>query len=338
LTRGKGQNGKATLIEVAQAAGVSVITASRALRGQGPMSGTTRDRVAQAAEALGYRRNPIAASLVSASSNLIGVIVPSLANIVFVDVLAGINATVTTSGYRTIIGVSDYDMAEELRLTDAFLAWRPAALVLTGIDHDPALADRLRMAGARCIELMDITETPVDIVIGFSHHAAGLRSARHLAERGYRRIGYVGHDLARDPRAAKRHSGFLDGLAQAGLSLMAEVILPAPSSVGAGRAATGTILSERPDLDAIYFSNDDMAIGGLFHALGAGIAVPERIAVMGFNALEIGQEMPRPLTTIRTPRAEIGASAGRIALDLAAGREVPRINPVEVALIAGATA
>jgi LacI family gluconate utilization system Gnt-I transcriptional repressor len=98
MARGKGKDGGATLIDVAAAAGVSVITASRALRGQGPMSDETRDRVRRAAESLSYRRNPIAASLVSSSSNLVGVIVPSLANIVFVDVLAGIDAAIAPAG------------------------------------------------------------------------------------------------------------------------------------------------------------------------------------------------------------------------------------------------
>lgn len=337
MARGKAAGGGATLIDVAAAAGVSVITASRALRGQGPMAPATRDKVLRAAEAAGYRRNPIAASLVSSSSNLVGVIVPSLANIVFVDVLAGINAALAPAGLRTIIGVSDYDPAEEARLADAFLAWRPAVLVLTGLEHDPALRGRLRAEGARSIEIMDDGEG-ADICIGFSHDLAGRLSARHLLSRGYRRIGYVGHDLGRDSRAAKRHAGFLAALAEAGHGLRAERIVPAASGVGAGRAALAAILQGAPDLDAVYFSNDDMAIGGLFHCLGAGIAVPERLGIMGFNALDIGQQMPRPLTTIRTPRAEIGEAAGRIARDIAAGREVPKRIRIGFDLVPGGTA
>lgn len=337
MARGKVQGGGATLIDVAAAAGVSVITASRALRGQGPMSAATRDKVLRAAEAAGYRRNPIAASLVSSSSHLVGVIVPSLANIVFVDVLAGINAAVSPAGFRTIIGVSDYDLAEEARLADSFLAWRPAVLVLTGLEHDPDLRPRLRGAGARSIEIMDDGEG-ADICIGFSHDQAGRLSARHLVGRGYRRIGYVGHDLSRDTRAAKRHAGFRAALAEAGLRLHAERIVDAASGVAAGRTALDALLRDAPDCDAVYFSNDDMAIGGLFHCLAAGIAVPDQVAVMGFNALDIGQQMPRPLTTIRTPRAEIGEMAGRVALDLAAGREVPKRIRIGFDLVPGATA
>lgn len=337
MARGK-KDGGATLIDVASAAGVSVITASRALRGQGPMSDETRDRVRRAAESLSYRRNPIAASLVSSSSNLVGVIVPSLANIVFVDVLAGIDAAIAPAGFRTIIGVSNYDRTEESRLVDSFLGWRPAALVLTGLEHEPATVARLQADGTRCIEIMDLGAAPVDVMIGFSHETAGRVSARHLLSRGYRRIGYVGHDLTRDSRAAKRHRGFVTALAEAGLALRAERMLPAPSGVAAGRQALADLLAESPDVDAVYFSNDDMAIGGMFHCLSQGIDVPGRLGIMGFNALDIGQELPRPLTTIRTPRREIGLAAGQAALDLSAGRPVARQSVIDFTLIAGATA
>lgn len=336
MARGKAQTGGATLIDVAAVAGVSVITASRALRGQGPMADTTRDRVLRAAEAAGYRRNPIATSLASSSSTLVGVIVPSLANIVFVDVLAGINAAVSAGGFRTIIGVTDYDQGEERRLVESFLGWRPAVLILTGVDHQGATVDLIRRTATRCIELMDLREDPVDRLIGFSHHQAGRMSAAHLVSRGYRRIGYVGHDLGRDTRAARRHDGFLQGLAEAGLSQVAAQIVQAPSGVGAGRAAMAALMAGSK-VDAVYFSNDDMAIGGMFHCLDAGLAVPDRVAIMGFNGLEIGQQMPRPLTTVLTPRGDIGRLAGQAALDLAAGRPVAEVQRVDVTLIAGAT-
>lgn len=335
---GKSSGGGARLVDVAAAAGVSVITASRAIRGLGPMSVATRDKVLQAAEAAGYRRNPIAASLVSSSSHLIGVIVPALANIVFVDVLAGINAAVSAQGFRTIIGVSGYDPEEEARLVDAFLAWRPAVMVLTGLEHAPETAARIRAEGARCIEIMDSGDSAIDVVIGFSHEEAGRASARHLMARGYRRIGYVGHDLTRDTRAAKRHRGFRAALAEGGLAVHGERIAEGPSGVGAGRIGMAGLLQAAPDLDAVYFSNDDMAIGGMFHCLGAGIAVPERVAVMGFNALDIGQQMMRPLTTIRTPRVEIGQSAGQTALAIAAGQSVPPHIHIGFDLVPGATA
>jgi hypothetical protein len=142
-------------------------------------------------------------------------------------------------GFRTIIGVSNYDPAEESRLVDSFLGWRPAALVLTGLEHEAGTVARLKADGTRCIEIMDLGDDPVDVMIGFSHETAGRVSARHLISRGYRRIGYVGHDLTRDSRAAKRHRAFVAALAEAGLALQAERMLSAPSGRCRGAAGTG---------------------------------------------------------------------------------------------------
>lgn len=337
MPQGKRHKSKATLVEVAAEAGVSTITASRALRGQGPISDTTRAKVLKAAEKLGYRRNPLAASLVSQRTDLVGVIVPSLSNIVFVDVLAGVNDALAETGYRSIFGVTDYAPEEEARLVDGMLGWHPAALILTGVEHDPATRAAIEASGTACIEIMDMTEDPIGTVIGFSHVETGHAAARRLIEKGYRRIAYLGHSLTRDTRAAKRYAGFRAALAEAGVALHAEEITSEASGVGAGRAATGALLARAPDVDAIYFSNDDMAIGGLLHCLAAGLDVPGQIAAIGFNGLEIGQEMPSPLTTMLTPRREIGLRAGRAALALASGQSEPARQVVEPTFIPGKT-
>jgi LacI family gluconate utilization system Gnt-I transcriptional repressor len=98
------------------------------------------------------------------------------------------------------------------------------------------------------------------------------------------------------------------------------------------------LLATDPKMDAVYFSNDDMAIGGVFHCLGAGISLPGQLAIIGFNGLDIGQELPQPLTTILTRRREIGAIAGQCVLDRLAGLAVPATTDVEFEFIKGATA
>ncbi len=183
-------------------------------------------------------------------------------------------------------------------------------------------------------ELLDTDGPGLDIVVGYSNRAAGEASARHLAGRGYRRIGYIGHDLAKDKRAAKRYAGFRDGLTQAGLVLAGEERVASPSSVEAGRHGLETLLARVPDLDAAYFSNDDMALGGYFHCLARGLAVPGRLALFGYNGLDVGRLMPQPLATIRTPRVEAGATAARL---LCAGGPSTVVD-LGFELIEGATA
>lgn len=302
------------LSDIANAAGVGESTVSRVLRNSGSVSAETRDRVRQVVAALGYVPNRIAGTLAAAGSRVVGIVVPSLTNIVFPDLLRGAAGQLDLMGYQAVIGVSDYDGAREAELVASMLAWRPAAVMITGLEHERATPDRLRSSGARVVEMLDVDGEGLDIVVGYSNRAAAMASARHLIGRGYRRIGYVGHEISRDTRAAKRLAGFEAELAEHRLSLIDRELHPGPSSIAAGRDGLERLLARAPALDAVYFSNDDMAIGGYFHCVARGIAIPERLALFGFNGLDVARLAPQPLATILTPRVEIGQQAARLAL------------------------
>ncbi len=322
-----------TLADVARGAGVSKITASRVLRG-GPVAGETRERVLEVVRRLGYVPNRLAGTLSSAGSNLVGVIIPSLANIVFPDVLRGAEDVLDAAGYRPVVGVTDYDPEREEGLIEAMLAWRPAGLIVTGLEHTDRGRAMLANAGIRVAELMDLDGAGLDIVVGLSNRAVGRASARHLVERGYRRLAYVGHDLGHDRRAAKRFEGFREALAESPAALVATELLPGRSSAASGREGLARILDRDDRVDAVYFSNDDMAMGGCFLCLARGLAVPGRVALFGFNGLDLGQALPQPLSTIRSPRVEMGEVGAR----LVCGREPPAVVDLGFELIAGATA
>lgn len=324
-----------TLTDVAREAGVGESTVSRVLRNHGSSSKRARERVAEAVARLGYVPNRLAGSLAGpgASAQLAGVIVPSLANVVFPDLLRGLTGALDAAGIRCVIGVSDYDPDREEALAAALLSWRPAALLLTGLEHNPGTVALARAGGVRVVEMIDTDGAGIDAVVGFSNRAVGAASARHLVTRGYRRIAYLGHDLQVDLRAGKRLAGFEAALGEAGLALQAQEIRPGPSSPGSGRAGLEALLARHPDLDAVYFSNDDMALGGYFACLAAGLAVPGRIALFGFNGLDFAAAMPQPLSTVRTPRLEIGRQAAACLIG-----EGPKRIDLGFELIEGATA
>lgn len=315
-------------------AGVGESTVSRVLRNHGSFSAETRERVMDAVERLGYVPNMIAGTLASAVSRLVGIIVPSFANIVFADVLRGADAALAACGHRSVVGISEYDLEREEALIASMLAWRPAAILLAGLEHTERARSLLAGAGGRVAEMLDLDGAGVDLVVGFATAETGRASARHLVGRGYRRIGYVGHDLARDTRAAKRLAGFEAALTESGLALADRELSEAPSSVESGRDGLERLLDRRPDLDAVYFSNDDMAVGGYFLCLSRGIAIPGRLALFGYNGLDIARLTPQPLATIRTPRVLVGETAARLALSGAPARRVD----VGFELIEGATA
>lgn len=326
-----------TLAHVARLANVSENTVSRVIRNKGSIAEDTRRRVLDAIDALGYVPNRAAGSLASSTSLIIGVILPSLSNIVFPEVLRGIHAALADTPYQPMIGVTDYDLGKEQQLISSLLAWQPTVLITTGFEHTDASRRMLENSRIRVAELMEIDSTPVDLAVGLSHRKAGRATARHLLARGYDRIGYVGHDWTADRRARARYDGLVDALAEAGLSLVAEKRHEGPSSTLAGRDALAALLADGASVQAVVFSNDDMAVGGFMHCLTADITVPGRLALIGFNGLEIGQALPKPLTTVRSNRFLIGKTAVEALLAQPDRPDQPEIIDTGFAIIDGAT-
>ena len=306
---------RSTLADVAEAAGVSKMTASRALRGAGDVSKASLEKVGRAAKEIGYIGNHLATSLSSQRSDLIGVVIPSLTNVVFAEVLSGIAENIRGSSLQPVFGVTDYDPDLEYDVIQKMLSWNPAGLIVTGLDQPDETRRLLEFAGIPVVQIMDVDGAPVDACVGLSHHAAGEKMADALVGKGRRRFGYVGCGLNKDTRARKRLSGFETALLSTGLNLAATQTCDGPSTVKAGRELTAKILRDHPDLDCIYYSNDDLAVGGLFHCIANGVSVPETLVLAGFNGLDIVESLPIKIATSRTPRREIGRAASEIILD-----------------------
>lgn len=305
---------KVTLADVAAAAGVSKMTASRAMRGAKDVSAKTVERVRKIAADLGYMGNHVAASLANNRTDLIGVVVPSLSNIVFSEVMSGIEDAIAGTGLQPFFGVTGYDPEREYLLVRQMLSWRPAGLIVTGLDQDSQTRDLLRASTAPVVQIMDTDGDPVDMCVGFSQSAAGAGMADLLLAEGRKKFGYAGCALDRDTRAAKRYQGYKAALDAAGKSITVEAVRGEGSSVAAGKALTADLLRTAPDLDAIYYSNDDLAIGGLFHCMEAQIPVPDQLILAGFNGLDLTTSLPAPIATTRTSRRDIGKEAAKAIL------------------------
>lgn len=327
-----------TLADVARLADVSEITVSRILRNVGPVSEVTRRRVLDAVHETGYVRNQVAGTLASSTSNLIGVVIPSLSNIVFADVLRGIDAGLEPSGFRPVVGITGYDTGAEEKLIGSLLAWKPAAMIIVGFEHTEITRRRLALSGMRVAELMDIDSVPIDLAVGLSHHKAGFVTGCHLIGRGYRRFAYVGHDWETDRRARLRWEGLTQALTEAGLALVGQRLHEGPSSTQAGRAGLAALLDQSHRPDVVVFSNDDMAVGGVFHCLAEGIVPKRDLALFGFNGLDIGQALPIPLSTIRSNRFRIGQIAVEQILLQPKRNAVPRSIDTAFEIVEGGTA
>ncbi|MCK2182871.1 LacI family DNA-binding transcriptional regulator [Halomonas getboli] len=311
-----------TLREVAEAAGVSAITASRALNAPERVNEDTRARILEAMERVGYVPNLVAGSLASARSRFIAVIVPSLENSVFIEVIRGLQATFEARGYQILLGNTDYDLEREHQLVRTFLGWSCSALVTAGLRHSPACRALLEQWDKPVMEVMELGDG-LDLNVGLDHREAGRCMARHLLERGHRRSVFVGACLDRDYRALMRYEGHREVFENAGHAAPL-IELEELGSLEAGAGGLDRVMASHRDADAIHFANDDLAAGALLHSVRLGLQVPDDIAIAGFNGLPLGQQLTPRLTTIRSPREAMGRQAAEQVLRRLDDRRVTR--------------
>jgi LacI family gluconate utilization system Gnt-I transcriptional repressor len=288
------------------------MTVSRVLRNRGDVSAATRERVLAAARALGYVPNKIAGALASQRVNLVAVIIPSLSNMVFPEVMTGISDVLEDTGLQPVVGVTNYLPHREETVLYEMLSWRPSGVIIAGLEHGPAAHAMLSQAGIPIVEIMDIDGQPVDSAVGISHRRAGRQMAEAIVASGYRRIGFCGTQMPNDFRAKKRLEGFEEALRRAGLALVDREYYSGGSALLKGREMTEAILARNPDLDFIYYSNDMIGAGGLLYCLDRGIDVPGRLGLAGFNGVELLDGLPRRLATMDACRLEIGKRAAEI--------------------------
>lgn len=308
-----------TLRDVSEAAGVSEMTVSRVLRSRGDVSGATRDKVLEAAEALGYVPNKIAGALASQRVNLVAVIIPSMSNMVFPEVMTGISEVLDDTPLQPVVGVTNYDPERERKVLYEMLSWRPSGIIIAGLEHNEASKAMLRASGVPVVEIMDVDGEPIDSVVGISHRRAGREIAQEIVDAGYRRIAFLGTKMPLDHRARKRFEGFTETLAKAGLEVADQEFYSGASALAKGRELTETVLKRTPDLDFIYYSNDIIGAGGLLYCLDQGIDVPGQIGLAGFNGVDLLDGLPKQLATMDACRHDTGRNAARIIAARAEG-------------------
>lgn len=320
--------GRPTISDVARYAGVGAITVSRALRDPNRVSAELRGQIAEAIERLGYVPDSNARALASSRADVIAVLVPSLTNAVFAEVVRGLYDGLGDSPMQLHIGNTHYSGLEEERLLRVFLGQRPSAVVVSGIDQTPAVRAMLSEAGCPVVQIMEIGPKPIDMMIGFSHFEGGRVVTRHLIDAGYRRIGFIGARM--DPRSQRRLAGYKAAVEKAGLyDHRLVTTTPTPSSVSLGRELLRDALAHAPDLDAVFCNNDDLALGVLFECNRAAIPVPKRMGIAGFNDLDMMDVAFPSITSIRTHRYDIGRRAMAMVRAAIAGKR-PRERVVDV--------
>lgn len=321
-----------TMKDVALAAGVSVMTVSRAFKRDASVGEETRRRIQQTADALGYVFDSTAANLRSQRSHFVAVTIPSLNNANFAGTVEALTQGLSDAGFQVLLGHSNYDVNREEELVAEFLRRRPEAIVVTGGRHTDKARRMLAASGVPVVETWDLPETPIGNVVGFSNAAAMDLMVGHLVDQGYRRIAFIGGDTDGDTRGADRRRGF--GAAMAARGLDATRLIGAgqpPISMREGAAAMAVLLERLPDTEAVICVSDLSAFGALTECQRRGVSVPGQMAIAGFGAYEIAGICVPTITTIDPRPAEIGSRTARMVLALLGkpeGRVVEQVTPV----------
>ncbi len=318
---------RVTLADVAARVGVSAISVSRALRHPDMVSEALRDRIGEAVRDLGYVPDPAARALASRRGNVIGVIIPSITNNVFSDVMTGIYETIETTTFDIQLGNSRYDAAKEENMLRVFLSQRPAGLIVTGFDQSATTRALLESADCPIVQIMETGDDPVDMMVGFSHEEAAAAATRHLLGQGYRRPAFIGARM--DPRSQRRFQGYRVVAAQAGVYSDHRVLHTSDASnVRLGARLFAELIERAPDADAVLCNNDDLALGVLFEAQRRAVAIPARLGLCGFNDLEMMACAEPSITSVRTFRQDMGRLAAEMLLARLHGQPVrePRVN------------
>ena len=308
----KNRTRSATLEDVAKEAGLSPMTVSRALNNPKVVRPATISRVMDAVNITGYIPNMLAGGLATSRTKLIAVVVPQINNNMFVDTVQAISDELALRGYHMLLCIVGYEPEAETDIVATLLSRRPDGIVLTGIHHTSELKRIILNANIPVVEIWDLTPTPIDMLIGFSHEKVGNAIGAYFLDKGFTRFGFI---CASDRRAVVRKKGAQAVLRTRPEHEIEELIVSRPANMEVGRNALRQMMADGKRFDAIICSSDTLAQGAIMEAEAQGLRVPGDLSVIGFADLNFAAHNRPAITTGSVDKWELGVKAARMLAD-----------------------
>lgn len=301
-----GKEHRKTLSDVAREVGVTKMTVSRFLKDPSTVAKATGEKIKKAIDELGFVPNRAPVMLRRAESRTIGLAVSSFSNLLFSDLIDGVENTAREYGYEVLISHTSYKVEEEERKIEQLLSYQVDAIILTEPHHSDLTIRRLKQSNIPVVELMSLIDSPIDINVGYNHEKVSYLAVKGLIESGRKNIAYMRARL--DQRTIDRQHGYEIALQEAGLKTHV-FGSNEPSNFSRGADMMRKALNDVPELDAVYCTNDDVAIGAMIACVEKGISIPDDISVLGYNGLNIGTATSPKLSSIVTNRYQMGCTA-----------------------------
>lgn len=318
---------RVSIKDIAELAGVSHSTVSRALHGRGRMSEATRNRILALAEDVGYTPDALARSLVSGDTHTIGVVVTSIADPFVVEIVDGIEDIAQKAGYSVLLSASNNDPVREIAVVETFRERRVDAVIVTSSRVGALYADILDDFGAPIVLINNMQQGKYVFSVSTDDVGGAQMAIEHLLAAGHRRIGYIG-SADRPISSQRRWQGYRQAFANLGYPpiLELEVEPGGETDLEVGRKGLVELLSQDPS--AIFAYNDMTAFGVMFAAREQGIDIPLQLSLVGFDDIQVADFVTPTLTTIHQPRKSMGQAAMEMALALLRGEDVSNITMV----------
>ena len=336
-SRGGGE--AVTIQDLADAAGVSIASVSRALNDSGKVSQKIRERVREVADELGYVPHAAARALASQSTHTIGAVVPTLENPNFAIGVEALQKRLAEEGFTLFVASSSYDMEQERQQVETLVTRGVDGIMLVGAHHSPGLHDFLRRRDIPFVDTWVLSGDRKIPSIGFDNRAAAIRITEFLLDLGHRDFGVIAGVTKSNDRALERVKGIRKALKDRGLSLKKEQLIERPYRIVDGQLAMRALLASKNRPTAIVCGNDVLAFGAMLECKRQNIRIPGDLSIVGFDDLDFASQLLPPLTTIHVPADQIGRSAAEYLLGAIARRPNLLLPEIPVNLIVrGSTA
>ncbi len=287
---------------------MSPATVSRFFNEPNVVKEPTRQRIREAADELGYIRDRLAGALLSRFSGTIGLVVPTIDNAIFAELIQAFSARLQHHERTMLIASHGYDLGKEVPIVRSLLERRIDGVVLVGLDHERVPLNMLAQRGVPVISVWNYRADSDIPCIGADNFKAGAMAAGKLVDGGYSDVMFLFPDTAHNDRARDRLDGALSTFCHAGIDIPQCAIRHCPYDVGKAKQLTVELLSSGPPR-AILCGNDIIAQGVIFAVAQAGLNVPGDIAVVGIGDFHSSEHMFPALSTIRIPARRIGETA-----------------------------
>lgn len=295
-----------TLLDIAQRVGVTKMTVSRYLRTPDKVAKETGEKIKLALDELGYVPSLAPTMMTNSATHTIGLAVSSFSNLLFSDLIEGVEERAKEYGYDVLISHTSYLADEEERKVSQLLSYQIDAMILCDSIHTASTVRRLKTAGIPVVEVMSLLPDPIDINIGYDHVKSSYASIKALIASGRKNIAYLRARL--DSRTIDRQEGYEIACDEAGLQPYVYGS-NVRSNFTRGAAMMRQAVQDIPNLDAVFCTNDDVAIGAMIACSEMGIKIPEQISVLGYNGLNIGATTIPKLNSVVTARKDMGCLA-----------------------------